>query len=129
MMKTSEKNNVYKMHKKYFDAFFSFVPHFPATSKAIIVQQVTRQSYCPKHPSIHRGTTKDHSNIQEPVINDDCNTNLTFSVVVSVAMFNALLRIGVAAGAKATAEPTRREAIASFMLSKAVRDFECRSVG
>ena len=40
---------------------------------------------------------------------------LTFSVVVSVAMFKALLRIGVAAGAKAAAEPTRREAIASFI--------------
>ena len=35
-----------------------------------------------------------------------------------MAMFKALLRMGVAAGAKAAAEPTRREAIASFMLSK-----------
>lgn len=34
-----------------------------------------------------------------------------------MAMFKALLRIGVAAGAKAAAEPTRREAIASFMLT------------
>ena len=42
--------------------------------------------------------------------------NLTFSVVVSVDMFKALLRMGVAAGAKAAVEPTRREAIASFML-------------
>jgi len=42
---------------------------------------------------------------------------LTFSVAVSVAMFKALLRMGVAAGAKAAAEPTRREAIASFILT------------
>jgi hypothetical protein len=66
---------------------------------------------------MHSGTTKDHSNIQELVIDNDCKMNLTFSVVVSVAMFKALLRMGVAAGAKATAEPTRREAIASFMLT------------
>ena len=46
-----------------------------------------------------------------------CKMNLTCSVVVSVAMFKALLRMGVAAGAKAAAEPTRREAIASFMLT------------
>ena len=38
-------------------------------------------------------------------------------MVVSVAMFKALLRMGVAAGAKAAAEPMRREAIASFMLT------------
>ena len=46
---------------------------------------------------------------------------LTFSVVVSVAMFKALLRMGVAAGAKAAAEPMRREAIASFMLTVYLR--------
>ena len=46
-----------------------------------------------------------------------CIINLTFSVVVSVDMLKALLRMGVAAGAKAAAEPTRRVAIASFMLT------------
>ena len=42
-------------------------------------------------------------------------------MVVSVAMFKALLRMGVAAGAKAAAEPMRREAIASFMLTVYLR--------
>ena len=46
-----------------------------------------------------------------------CIINLTFSVVVSVDMLKALLRMGVAAGAKAAAEPMRRVAIASFMLT------------
>lgn len=36
---------------------------------------------------------------------------------VAVAMFKALLRTTLAVGAKATAEPTRREAIASFILT------------
>ena len=36
-------------------------------------------------------------------------------VSVAVAMFKALLRTTLAVGAKATAEPTRREAIASFI--------------
>ena len=41
---------------------------------------------------------------------------LTFSVV-AVAMFKALLRAPIEAdGAKAAAEPTRREAMASFMV-------------
>ena len=38
-----------------------------------------------------------------------------------MAMFKALLRMGVAAGAKAAAEPMRREAIASFMLTVYLR--------
>ena len=40
-------------------------------------------------------------------------------------MLKALLRMGVAAGAKAAAEPMRREAIASFMLTVF---FQCRNV-
>ncbi len=66
-------------------------------------------------------TAKDRSDILEQIAVMICTMNLTFSVVVSVAMFKALLRMGVAAGAKATAEPTRREAIASFMLTCVLR--------
>jgi len=67
---------------------------------------------------MHSGTTKDRSNIlQQIVLIIICIINLTFSVVVSVDMLKALLRMGVAAGAKAAAEPTRRVAIASFMLT------------
>jgi hypothetical protein len=52
---------------------------------------------------------------------------LTFSAV-SVAMFKAVLRTPKeAAGAKAAAEPTRREAMASFMFNCLVDEIE-RSV-
>ena len=57
--------------------------------------------------------------IEEPCNCISCKDNqsiLTFSVV-AVAMFKALLRAPTEAdGAKAAAEPTRREAMASFMV-------------
>jgi len=66
---------------------------------------------------MHSGTTKDRSSILQQIVLMICIINLTFSVVVSVDMLKALLRMGVAAGAKAAAEPMRRVAIASFMLT------------
>ena len=58
-----------------------------------------------------------HRSVQEEKLADDLR-DLTFSSVAVSDMLKALFLLTVAAGEKAAAEPTRRVAIASFMVGR-----------